>query len=136
MIAMNLSTTILLLSPPGFFAGVFTGPTFAITSNLVEPRMRASATAILTLTMSVLGMTLGPITAGWLSDIFAARAFVGDYAATCANATMIATCAAASAEGLRTALVTVCSLYVVAGILFYRVAGHLPCELAHMKDRP
>lgn len=128
--------TILLLSPPGFFAGVFTGPTFAITSNLVEPRMRASATAILTLTMSVLGMTLGPITAGWLSDIFAARAFVGDYAATCADATMIATCAAASAEGLRTALVTVCSLYVVAGILFYRVAGHLPCELAHMKDRP
>ena len=34
------------------------------------------------------------------------------------------------------ALVTVCSFYVIAGILFYRVAGHLPRELAHMKERP
>lgn len=130
--------TILLLVPPGFFAGVFTGPTFAITSNLVEPRMRASATAILTLTMSVLGMTLGPITAGWLSDVFAAQSFAGDYAATCteASATASAACGAASAGGLRTALVTVCSFYVIAGFLFFRVARHLPRELAHMTERP
>lgn len=127
--------TILLLTPPGFFAGVFTGPTFAVTSNLVEPRMRASATAILTLTMSVLGMTLGPITAGWFSDIFAAQAFAGDYAARCGEATTAAACAAASAQGLRTALVTVCSFYVVAGWLFFRMAAHLPRELAHMEER-
>lgn len=123
--------TIVLLTPSGFFAGVFTGPTFAITSNLVEPRMRASATAILTLTMSVLGMTLGPITAGLLSDIFAAQAYQGAYAVDCVDAAS-GTCAAASAEGLRTALVTVCSFYAIAGILFFRVARNLPRELAHM----
>ena len=64
----------------------------------VEPRMRASATAILTLTMSVLGMTLGPITAGWFSDIFAAQAFACDYAARCGEATT----AAASRAGRAT----------------------------------
>lgn len=127
--------TIVLLTPPGFFAGVFYGPTFAITSNLVEPRMRASATAILTLTMSILGMTIGPIATGWLSDLFAARAFAGDYAVACAGtaASTIAACKAASAEGLRGALVSVCSLYVIAGFNFLRAAGSLPRELAHME---
>lgn len=124
--------TIVLLVPPGLFAGVYFGPTYAITHNLVEPRMRASATAILTITISMIGMTLGPMVTGWLSDIFAARAFAGDYAAACGDASTLPACVAASAAGLRTALVTVCSLFVIAAFNFLRTAASLPRELAHM----
>lgn len=129
--------TVIFLIPPGFFAGVYFGPTFAITHNLVEPRMRASATAILTLTMSVLGMTVGPILTGWLSDVYAARAFDGDFAASCgeAGAMAIEACKVASAQGLRSALVTVCAFYVLAGLFFFRAASSLPRELAHMKGK-
>ncbi|WEK44062.1 MAG: MFS transporter [Candidatus Sphingomonas colombiensis] len=126
--------TIVLLTPPGLFAGVYFGPTFAITHNLVEPRMRASATAIMTLTTSMIGMTLGPLATGWLSDLYAARAFAGDYAVTCADGNALAACATASASGLRAALVTVCAMFVIAGFNFLRAAGSLPRELAHMKQ--
>jgi len=125
--------TILLLIPPGLFAGVYYGPTYAITHNLVEPRMRASATAILTLIMSIVGMTAGPVVTGWLSDAYAARAFAGDYAAICGGGAHVASCAAASALGLREALVTVCGLFAVAGLNFLRVAAGLPGELAQVK---
>ncbi len=126
--------TIVLLTPPGLFSGMYFAPTFAITHNLVGPRMRASATAVLTLTMSIVGMTLGPIVTGLLSDRFAAGAFSGDYAAVCpgAGTAMAAACQTASSHGLRTALITVCAMYALAGLAFLRAAGSLTTELAHM----
>ncbi|WP_298670552.1 MFS transporter [uncultured Sphingomonas sp.] len=126
--------TIVLLIPPGLFAGVYFGPTFSILHNLVEPRMRASATAILTLTTGMIGMTLGPLVTGWLSDIYAARAFAGDYALACADGGTAQACITASASGLRAALVTVCAVFAVAGFNFLRAAGSLPRELAHMSN--
>jgi MFS family permease len=127
--------TIVLLTPPGLFAGMYYAPTFAITHNLVGPRMRASAAAILTLTMSIVGMTLGPIVTGLLSDYFAAGAFAGDYGAACpgVGTALETTCRAASAHGLRMALVSVCALYVLASLAFLRAAGSLPRELAHLR---
>jgi MFS family permease len=123
--------TILFLVPPGLFAGVFFAPTFAITHNLVEPRMRASATALLSLIMSILGMTLGPIVTGALSDAFAARAYGGDFAGLCqSGANASAACQAASAAGLRHALLVVVSVYALAGVHFLLAARHMPRELA------
>ncbi|PKB13404.1 putative MFS family arabinose efflux permease [Novosphingobium kunmingense] len=128
--------TIVLLTPPGLFSGMFYAPTFAITHNLVGPRMRASATAILALTMSIVGMTLGPIATGLLSDAFAAGAFAGDYASACPGmgTALEAACKVASSHGLRLALISVCAFYVVAGLAFLRAAGSLSTELAHMKE--
>lgn len=127
--------TIVLLVPPGLFAGVYFAPTFAVTHNLVEPRMRASATALLTLTMSVLGMTVGPILTGWLSDLFAARSFAGDYAAACqGQAAAAELCRAASSQGLRQALIAVVSLYALAGVHFLLAARSLRRELAQPGD--
>ena len=125
--------TIVLLTPPGLFAGMYFAPTFAITHNLVGPRMRASAAAILTLTTSIVGMTLGPIVTGLLSDHFAAAAFAGDFASACAGTSVEVACRTASAHGLRMALVSVCALYLVAGVAFLRASGSLPSELAHMR---
>lgn len=129
------TAAILVLILPGLFSGVYFGPTFAVTHNLVEPRMRASATALLSLITSIVGMTTGPIVTGWLSDVFAARAFtLGDYSDLCGQAAsapaMIAACQTASSSGLRTALIIVVSLFWWAA-LHYLLAGRtLKRELA------
>ncbi len=126
---------ILVLILPGLFSGVYFGPTFAVTHNLVEPRMRASATAILSLLMSIIGMTTGPIVTGWLSDHFAQQAFaLGDYAAICptvAKGTALAdSCRIASAEGIRNALVIVVTLFWLAALHFFLAARSVKKELA------
>ena len=55
---------------------------------------------------------------------------------TTSGATALEACRVASAQGLRSALVTVCALYVLAGVFFLRTAKTLPQELAHMKAKP
>ncbi len=124
---------ILVLILPGLFSGVYFGPTFAITHNLVEPRMRASATAVLSLIMGLVGMTTGPVITGWLSDLFAARAFsLGDYAVMCRGgaAATIDACRVASASGIRTALIIIVSLFWWAGLHFFLAARSVRQELS------
>ncbi len=124
---------ILVLILPGLFSGVYFGPTFAVTHNLVGPRMRASATAILSLIMSIVGMTTGPVFTGWLSDLFAARAFtLGDYAALCpgtAHTALADACRIASASGIKMALIIVVSLFWWAALHFFLAARTLKPEL-------
>lgn len=119
---------ILVLVLPGLFSGIYFGPTFAITHNLVEPRMRASATAILSLLMSIIGMTTGPIVTGWLSDLFAARAFTGgDYSTLCPAAGDA--CRVASAHGIKMALIIIVTLFWWAALHFFLAARTVRGEL-------
>jgi MFS family permease len=124
---------ILVLILPGLFSGVYFGPTFAVTHNLVEPRMRASATAILSLIMSIVGMTTGPVITGWLSDLFAARAFtLGDYATACpalVGSGLADACRVASASGIRTALIIIVSLFWWASLHFFLAARSIRDDL-------
>lgn len=97
--------------------------------------MRASATALLSLITSIVGMTTGPIVTGSLSDIFAERAFAGgDYAATCGQgspaAAMADACRIASADGIRTALIIVVCLCWWAALHYVLAARSIRAELA------
>jgi len=128
---------ILVLILPGLFSGVYFGPTFAVTHNLVEPRMRASATALLSVVMSLVGMTTGPVVTGWLSDLFAANAFAaGDYAVACKapGADLADACRVASAVGIRNALVVIVTLFWWASLHYLLAARTLRAELNG--DRP
>lgn len=59
----------LLLAIPGAILGpMYLGPTFAMTQTLVTPAMRAMASAILLFILNLIGLGLGPVAAGWLSD--------------------------------------------------------------------
>ena len=49
-------------------------PTFALAHNLVEPRMRASATALLFFFINLIGLGIGPTLVGGLSDRFGLKA--------------------------------------------------------------
>jgi len=96
----------------------FLGPSIGATQNMMEPRMRASAAAVLLFAMHMVGGGLGPTFMGWASDLFAARAFGVGYAASCpsglapvdASSSIVSACNAASEEGLRYALVA-CALF-------------------------
>jgi predicted MFS family arabinose efflux permease len=133
----NWVAALVILTIPGFFSPTWYAPTYAITQNLVSPRMRASAVAILTVVMSLVGMAFGPVVTGGLSDHFAALAFQahGDFAALCpAKAGLLAApCHDASIEGLRWALVTVSALFLLAALQFAQAASHLKRELPSLR---
>tara|TARA_R110002072_G_scaffold64_8_gene397 strand:- start:1384 stop:2736 length:1353 start_codon:yes stop_codon:yes gene_type:complete len=60
----------LLFAIPGYILGpMYLGPTFAMTQSLVTPAMRALASAILLFVLNLIGLGLGPVAAGALSDL-------------------------------------------------------------------
>lgn len=61
----------LFLAVPGAILGpMYLGPTFAMTQSMVPPAMRALASAILLFILNLIGLGLGPVFAGVLSDLF------------------------------------------------------------------
>jgi predicted MFS family arabinose efflux permease len=55
--------------PAVLLGGMFLGPTFAMTQNLVRPEMRATASAILLFVINLIGLGLGPQGVGIASDL-------------------------------------------------------------------
>jgi MFS transporter, Spinster family, sphingosine-1-phosphate transporter len=106
------------------------GPNFAAVQNIVPSRMRATASAFFTLASNVVGVTLGALSVGVVSDMAAAQQFgasFGEFAAACpggrpgpgATAELAEACRLASAEGLRTALAIVSTMFAGAALFFY-----------------
>jgi predicted MFS family arabinose efflux permease len=59
-----------LLTVTALFQYAYLPPTLALLHHLVEPRMRATATAILFFCINLVGLGVGPALAGFLSDKF------------------------------------------------------------------
>jgi predicted MFS family arabinose efflux permease len=55
--------------PAVLLGGVYLGPTFAMTQTLVRPQMRALASAILLFIINLIGLGLGPLLVGRISDL-------------------------------------------------------------------
>lgn len=127
-----LGTVLLIIS--GCFLLLYYGPTIGMIQNLLEPRMRATGAAVFGMFYTLVGYGGGPTFVGWMSDRFAATSFRGgDYLALCrataAKAQAIdalhRACATASAEGLRSALMSAVCVFFVAGIMFLLAARTL-----------
>jgi predicted MFS family arabinose efflux permease len=84
----------------------------ALVQEEVRPEQRVMSGALLLLVMNFIGLGLGPTYVGWASDWFTAQ---GD------------------AHGLHTALLTLTPFYVIASILFFRLARLLRRESAATK---
>ena len=99
-------------------------PTFAVVQNLVEPRMRASASALLFLAINTMGQGVGPVFMGFISDLNARRAFtLGDYRSLCpphphAAADIVAACARASSQGLQHSSIMVSGFYLIGAVVY------------------
>lgn len=117
------------------FHYLYLGPIFAVAQGVVAPRVRATASAVMVLVINLIGYGLGPATAGALSDMFANQALAphGLDANLCAEIiaqtrdapapdVRLARCAAATAEGLRYALMTM-SLALVWAAGHFLLAG-------------
>src|SRR5205085_10365940 len=58
-----------MLVIPGGLLAIHLAPTFAMVQSLADPRMRATAAALLLLVTKLLGLALGPLAVGALSDV-------------------------------------------------------------------
>jgi MFS family permease len=130
----QLPATVIALLFPGLFAGMHYGPTYAVVHNLIEPRMRASAVAIMALVSGLIGMIVGPTVTGALSDHFRDKAFAGgDYETICLavekGSALADSCRVASAGGLRMALVIVVTLYAWAALHYWLASRTMKREL-------
>ncbi|MPT47053.1 MAG: MFS transporter [Sphingobium sp.] len=107
----------------GMMVLLFYAPTYAVTQNMVTPRMRATAVGVLATVFGIVGAGLGPTLLGVVSDVFAHTAFdAGDYSAQCTSGKavgdMSAVCAAAAASGLRSALASTGVMFAISAVLF------------------
>jgi MFS family permease len=69
LFADNLTIAILLFIIPGFFANSFMGPSLAMVQTLSPVHMRAVSSAIMMLCLNLIGLGLGPLLVGVLSDM-------------------------------------------------------------------
>ncbi len=90
----------------------YLGPCLAISHTLVPPAMRALTSAILFFVLNLIGLGLGPLTAGILSDFY--LQFFGE-------------------DSLRYAMLTVGILGSPAILLYWLAAKHLPADLEKSK---
>ncbi len=92
---------------------LYLAPSIATAHRLVHPRMRAMASAILFLVLNLIGLGLGPLLVGWLSDIL--RELNG------------------GTEQLRLALTIAAGVTLIKGYLFYQGGKKLPADLQHIE---
>jgi predicted MFS family arabinose efflux permease len=116
----------------------FFAQSVATAQNLVGPRMRALTSALLFMIAGLVGAGLGPTALGVASDFFGSRAFgAADFLASCpgghaalsAPHTLDRACRAASAQGLRGALICMQIFYFWAAIHYLLAARTLRQDL-------
>jgi predicted MFS family arabinose efflux permease len=112
-------------------------PTFAVLQNSVEPRMRATAAALMLLLMNVFGQGIGPTAMGIASDMMAKAAFtLGDFPSLCRGGVAAAgsspglakACIAASAVGLQQAILAMTVFFLWGAVHFLLAARAIARE--------
>ncbi len=97
-------------------------PTLAAMQNMVPANMRATAAFLYFFVSTLVGVGFGPVVIGKLSDLFTSSVLGGAFTAQCGKPPLDAACAAASAYGLRMALVTSCIFFVWGAIHYWLAA--------------
>jgi predicted MFS family arabinose efflux permease len=92
----------------------YLGPLLAISHTLVPPAMRSLTSAVLFFVLNIIGLGLGPLTAGLLSDAYVP--YFGE-------------------DSLRYAMLSVAVLGSPAVLFFILAARHLPADLARSAER-
>ena len=67
----NTTLIVAAMVPSQILSALYLGPCIATCHNLVSPGMRAMASAILYFVLNLIGLGLGPLTVGILSDLYA-----------------------------------------------------------------
>ncbi len=99
-----------LMVIPALSYGLTYGPMFSVFQSVVQPRTRATAVAIYLLLTNLIGLGLGPLLVGIISDNLARGGHLGP------------------AAGVRWALMASSMLGLVAGALYWRARRHIARE--------
>jgi MFS family permease len=104
IVAINMPSAVgamALLTINALLGALWYGPVYATPQSIVPPHMRATASAILLFIINLIGLGLGPLLVGILSDLFAIQGGMG------------------SAEGVRWALMVSALFGIVSGWFFW-----------------
>lgn len=142
-VAVLLQTCLLSMAlwviAPAIIHYLYMGPTFGLTANMVDARMRATASSIVLLLMNLVGVGLGPVAAGLLSDVLAGYAFApGEYAVICpggraapgAAAALADACRSASFSGLKNGMMLMSIAYLWAAAHYFLAARTVTRDVA------
>lgn len=108
-----------LMIPAQACGAAFLGPTFAVTQGLVSVRERALAGSVLLLIVNLIGLGLGPLAVGMLSDVFQFRLMAQGHSL-----------ADATAQGLRWSLCVMMCVNFWAAFHYMKAAHTLRENLA------
>jgi hypothetical protein len=130
------SASVLLITS-GAILLLFYGPTIGMIQNLVEPRIRATSTAMFSILYSLFGAGFGPVFVGFTSDQLAAASYPdGDFATQCVGgaaskgfASLSPACQYASALGVQRALQLAVCIFFLAAISYFLAARTLARDL-------
>ena len=115
MLTPNPYLCIALLAIPTALNSLWYGPVYAAVQSIVPPRLRATAVAIMLFIVNMIGLGLGPLTMGIVSDYFANQLGYGP------------------GEGLRWAILTTGSVAIIAIVLFVMARRTIREELEAAK---
>jgi predicted MFS family arabinose efflux permease len=133
---VTAAVLVLLLGHVALF--VYWTPTLTLAQNMVGANMRASSSFVVSLVIGLVGIGLGPTLMGILSDVFARAAFPpGNFVAACpggaappgAGSFMVEACSAASAAGVRHAIMAMSLVFLWAGVHYFLAARTLTNDL-------
>lgn len=72
LVAIDAHTALCYFAGAFFFGGAYLAPSIAAAQAMVSPNLRASASAMIMLGINLIGLGLGPLVSGFLSDLWAA----------------------------------------------------------------
>ncbi len=131
-----------LLVVAAFLHYMYLGPTLGVMHNLVDARMRATATALLFFIINLVGLGGGPLFTGWLIDLFSTQDFaphgLGEFLARCpggrapAGSTLelVAACRDSLALGTRNGQLVTHAMVAWAAVHFLLASRWLRTDLA------
>ncbi len=134
--SLMVAIPLMLVGSFAFYTAM--GPCIATLHGSLDSYTRATGSALFLMVMHLVGQGLGPPLAGIVSDSFSATLYGGGpFATDCAGAAaQIAgsACAAASAGGLRYAVMAFASFHFVAGTLALSGRARRPCRSDLMRE--
>jgi MFS family permease len=119
----------------GIFQYIYLPCSAGVYANTMEPRMRATASAIVGMLTSVVGAGAGPLIVGTLSDAMASKHLGRDYALACPrlgtlDSQLLSVCREASAVGLQWGMMLTALIYLWGAVHFFLAARTMARDLA------
>jgi hypothetical protein len=124
----------------------YLGAQYTISQGVVDARSRATSVAIMLFIVNLIGYGLGPLVAGYMSDVFAGNQLANSNLTLSAckgtdadllksiGAAQLGICRAAAADGLQTALRLFTTIYGIAGLFYLWTSRTLDKDIVARMD--